>query len=88
MSGGGTQTSRIIRALLTGRKLTPITALHEFRCFRLGARIWDARRILGAEFFARRLVKTPGGAAVAEYYIPPEKLEEARKVGREMGFCE
>lgn len=35
------QCEQILEALRQGRELTPLEALHEFGCFRLGARIWD-----------------------------------------------
>lgn len=35
------QTELILEALCQGRELTPLDALREFGCFRLGARIWD-----------------------------------------------
>ena len=38
------QTELILEALQQGRELTPLEALHEFGCFRLGARIWELRK--------------------------------------------
>ena len=37
------QNKDILEALQAGRSLTPIDALNEFGCFRLGARIHDLR---------------------------------------------
>lgn len=38
------QTTQILAALKRGRTLTPLDALSEFGCFRLGARIYDLRQ--------------------------------------------
>jgi hypothetical protein len=37
------QEQLILQALLAGRKLTPIDALNDFSCFRLGARIFNLK---------------------------------------------
>ena len=39
-----TQQDRILAALRRGRAVTPISALREFGCFRLGARIYNLKR--------------------------------------------
>ncbi len=39
-----TQTEQILEALRQGRALTPLEALREFGCFRLGARIWELQQ--------------------------------------------
>ena len=39
-----THTDQILKALESGRELTPLDALAEFGCFRLGARIYDLKR--------------------------------------------
>ncbi len=39
-----TQSEEILTALKSGRALTPIDALEDFGCFRLGARIWDLKK--------------------------------------------
>lgn len=39
-----TQCAQIKAALEAGRRLTPLAALKEFGCLRLGARIWDLKR--------------------------------------------
>lgn len=41
MKSKPSQTEQILEALRQGRELTPLEALREFGCFRLGARIWD-----------------------------------------------
>jgi len=38
------QNKRIRAYLESGRKLTPLDALYQFGCFRLGARIYDLKR--------------------------------------------
>ena len=38
------QNKQILNYLLSGKKLTPITALNKFGCFRLSARILDLRK--------------------------------------------
>ena len=38
------QTKQILRYLQEGNTITPIEALNKFKCFRLGARIWDLRK--------------------------------------------
>ena len=37
------QTTQILNALKKGAKITPIDALNQFGCFRLGARIHDLK---------------------------------------------
>lgn len=38
------QTDKILNALESGKKLTPIDALEDFGCFRLGARIHELKK--------------------------------------------
>ena len=38
------QNKQILNYLLSGKKLTPLTALNKFGCFRLSARILDLRK--------------------------------------------
>ena len=59
------QMLRILNALDQGEKLTPIDALNRFGCFRLGARIYDLRRL------GHNITKTTverGGKKFACYY--------------------
>jgi hypothetical protein len=37
------QTAEIKKHLQSGKSLTPLDALYQFGCFRLGARIWDLK---------------------------------------------
>lgn len=39
-----TQTDRILRHLREHGSITPLEALREYGCMRLGARIWDLKR--------------------------------------------
>lgn len=39
-----TQTEQIRSHLESGQSITPLEALHEYGCFRLGARIWELKR--------------------------------------------
>ena len=39
------QALAILVALKKGKKITPLKALKEFGCLRLGARIWDLKQI-------------------------------------------
>lgn len=39
-----TQTDQILSALKAGRHITPLDALREFSCFRLGARIHELKQ--------------------------------------------
>jgi hypothetical protein len=64
------QEEQILQALLAGRKLTPIDALNEFSCFRLGARIWSLKK-RGFDIHTEDF-KTPTGKHVALYSIPAQ----------------
>jgi hypothetical protein len=39
-----TQTEAILAHLLSGKSITPLDALNEYGCFRLGARVLDLRK--------------------------------------------
>ena len=60
-----TQTHQILAALKAGQHITPIDALRDFSCFRLGARIYDLKQA-GHKIHTAR-VETPSGAFVASY---------------------
>jgi hypothetical protein len=64
-----TQCNAILAALQSGRKLSPMEALREFGCFRLGARIWDLKQ---AGHPIERTWGTDGEKRWAEY-----RLQEA-----------
>ncbi|MCE7856899.1 MAG: hypothetical protein DYG97_10195 [Ignavibacteria bacterium CHB3] len=38
------QKQAILEYLLSGKSITPLEALDLFKCFRLGARIWDLKK--------------------------------------------
>ena len=60
------QEQRIIGYLATGRTLTPLKALRNFGCFRLGARIYGLRQ--QGHDITSRLVAI-GDKKVAEYRL-------------------
>lgn len=62
-----TQNELIREHLLTGRELTQRDAYFLFGCFRLPSRIHELKK-QGMEI-EKRMVKTPGGATVASYYL-------------------
>lgn len=62
-----THCQRILTHLQTGKSLTPLEALDQFGCFRLGARIWDLKRE-GHAIVATK-VKLPNGKCVASYAL-------------------
>lgn len=64
-----TQKQAILAALQDGRSLTPIEALAEFGCFRLGARIHELREEGYA--IATDIIQTYGGARIARYRLLP-----------------
>lgn len=43
MEKQGTQEKRILEYMKQGHSITPLDALHQFGCLRLGARIYDLR---------------------------------------------
>lgn len=38
------QNKQILKHLQEGNTITPLEALNKFKCFRLGARIWDLKK--------------------------------------------
>ena len=62
-----TQVVEILRHLRTGKSITPIYAMEKFRCFRLGARIWDLKQ--DGHIINKDMVKTPSGKHVASYTL-------------------
>jgi hypothetical protein len=63
------QNDAILDALLRGEKLTPLDALKQHGCFRLGARIWDLRK--QGYRIERELIDVGNGKHVAQYSMPP-----------------
>lgn len=60
------QQDKILAHLESGKPITPIDALREYGCFRLGARIWDLRRS-GHNIITN--IITAGGKHFAEYRL-------------------
>ena len=44
MTGMNTQNGMILRDLEEGKTITPLTAIKDYHCMRLAARIWDLRQ--------------------------------------------
>lgn len=60
------QQEKILAHLESGKPITPIDALREYGCFRLGARIWDLRRS-GHNIITN--IVTKNGKHFAEYRL-------------------
>ena len=67
-----TQTEAILASLVKrGRRgITPLEALNEHGCFRLGARIWDLKR--QGHLIGKEMVKLDSGKRVARYWLVGE----------------
>lgn len=63
-----TQTDMILTDLRRGKRITPIDALRDYGCFRLGARIWDLRA-QGLEIDCDMITIVNTKKKVACYYI-------------------
>jgi hypothetical protein len=61
-----TQRDKILKWLLQGHTLTPIQALNRFGSFRLGARIYELRRI---GYKINMKLESHGKAHYAKYWI-------------------
>lgn len=61
------QAAAILAAMQKGRKLSPIDALNEFNCFRLGARIWEIKKS-GVDVQDEWFV-LPSGKRVKRYFV-------------------
>ncbi len=64
------QSKQILEALLAGRKLSPIEALNDYGCMRLGGRIFDLRDAgwsISDEWY-----ETKSGKRVKRYFIPAD----------------
>ena len=62
-----TQEQQILKALQAGRKITPIDALTEWGCFRLGARCFDLRQ--KGHNIITTTVKSSNGKKYAQYHL-------------------
>ena len=61
------QTEMIAQHLKSGKSITPIDALKKFGCFRLGARIWDLRRM---GYAVESLMIKRNGKFFSCYFMP------------------
>ncbi len=64
------QNERILAALRSGRKLSPLEALNDFGTMRLGGRIYDLKKAgipIEDEWW-----ETPTGKRVKRYFIPEQ----------------
>lgn len=61
------QEQRIAAHLKSGKKLTAISALKLFGCFRLSGRIWDLR--YKGMHIKSELIKTRSGKRVSQYSL-------------------
>jgi len=59
------QNAMILKALNNGVKLTPLLALELYGCLRLGARIYDLKRM--GHQIKTEIVTTESGKRVAQY---------------------
>lgn len=66
MNTRATQTARILAHLKRGRTLTPLQALRDYGCFRLGARIWDLKQ---DGYLIKSRIVDVGGKRVARYLL-------------------
>lgn len=72
------QSDAILEALRRGETLTPLDALKRFGVFRLGARIFDLKK--AGYNIEMRLIETPSGKHVAEYFLPQTRKGENYKL--------
>lgn len=68
MASLASQQAQILDRLKRGDRLTPMDALRDVGCFRLGARIYDLRQ--AGHVINRDWHETDDGARVAEYWMP------------------
>ena len=68
------QNKMILAALRNGDRLTQLSALQRFNCFRLGARIYDLTQ--QGHDIKRRMITVASGKRVAEYYMDIEVVHE------------
>lgn len=67
------QNKMILAALRNGERLTQLSALQRFNCFRLGARIYDLTQ--QGHDIKRRMITVASGKRVKEYYMDSEVAE-------------
>ena len=69
MTNTESQTKRILNFLLSGGKLTAISALKKFQCFRLASRIYNISQ-MNKYKIVRETISTKDGKRVVQYSIP------------------
>lgn len=69
------QAEAILKMLQAGRKITPLHALAEIGCFRLGARIWDLKQ--AGHRIEKTLVVNEHGVRFAEYSLATAPIHAA-----------
>jgi len=67
MNSNPSQASAILAHLQSGRPITPLDALQDYGCFRLGARIWELRK-MGYDIDTQDYV-LPNGKRIARYWL-------------------
>lgn len=60
-----TQNAQILAHLKAGKRITPLDALREYGCFRLGARIFELKA--EGHNILKEMIETDSGKRVAEY---------------------
>jgi hypothetical protein len=71
------QNDQIKKALLAGKRITPMDALKEFKCFRLASRISDLRK--DGLPIQKEMVDN-GSARYAMYYLPQSYINEQKAI--------
>lgn len=61
-----TQRNAIANHLKSGKAITPLDALRDFNCFRLGARIWELKK---QGMPIEKIMVTRGKKTFARYYL-------------------
>ena len=72
-----TQSEMILEYLRKGYSITPLEALKEFGCFRLGARIWELKQ--RGYNIEMQLSEVMGGKHVAEYRLAKKETGDGRQ---------
>jgi hypothetical protein len=58
---------KLLRAMQSGERLTPISALEGYQCFSLSQRIGELKRMGWP--IQSRMIEVPSGKRVAEYWL-------------------
>lgn len=73
------QQEKVLARLMEGKSITPLEALRDFGCFRLGARIFNLRK-QGYNIVSRTVVASDG-KKFSEYSLIGMTRQNARDVG-------